>query len=296
MKHVVVIGSRVSGKKNNPEVIARRITSADTQVTLVYWEDVVFDIATNQVSVSIAGKRLLEEPIDLCITLGWYKNGKKAYYRDVAFSLALVLKAKGIRLWNREMLIQRSVTKLSTMVQLALEGLPVPRSIFSITTRSVISSLPYPFIAKAIAASRGDYNYLVSDSGVRDTVLEQRVPLLIQPYLENEHDLRVICFGGKPSLVLRRSRDPEGQTHLNNTSQGGQSRWIPLEEVHFEILTLCEKISKIMGREMAGIDLIPDTSSPYGYSCLEVNAVPQLTSGTDVDIKLDAFARAIDEL
>jgi glutathione synthase/RimK-type ligase-like ATP-grasp enzyme len=296
VKHILIIGSRKSGKKNNPEAIARRIASEATRVTLAYWEDLVLDIATGRVRVSAEGKQLLEESIDLCITIGWYKNGKQAYYRDVAFALALILKAKGVRLWNSEILEQRSVTKLSTMVQLALENIPVPRSIFSITTRNAISHLSYPYIAKAIAASRGDHNYLVSDAGDRDKVLEQDFPFLIQPFLENDHDLRVICFGGKPSLVLRRSRAAESETHLNNTSQGGQARWIPLDEMPPELLTFCEKISKIMSREMAGIDLIPDASSLYGYSCLEVNAVPQLTSGTDVDIKLDAFARAINEL
>jgi len=44
---------------------------------------------------------------------------------------------------------------------------------------------------------------------------------------------------------------------------------------------------------MAGIDFIPDAESPYGYSCLEVNALPQLTSGTDVDKKMSTLYNVV---
>ena len=48
-----------------------------------------------------------------------------------------------------------------------------------------------------------------------------------------------------------------------------------------------------MQREMAGIDLIPDSSAPGGYACLEVNAIPQLTSGYGVDVKMSEFAQSL---
>ena len=44
---------------------------------------------------------------------------------------------------------------------------------------------------------------------------------------------------------------------------------------------------------MAGIDLIPDNISEYGYSCLEVNTIPQLTSGFDPDTKMESLVEAV---
>ena len=297
MKHVIIIGSRNSGSKNNPDEIARHIASSDTQVIRVHWEDIIFSIKSGIVSVTAGDVDLLSSKTNLVIAVGWYKNGSKSIYRDVAFSLALALRHNEITFWNSEMLHQRSTTKLSAMVQLALEGIPVPDSTFSIDTKIALNTRPsFPYVIKAVAASRGRSNFLIeNEEQLKNTDLSEGY-FVIQPFLSNDHDLRVICFNGNPSLILRRSRAVNSETHMNNTSQGGMANWIELSDVSPELLTLSTKVCTIMGREMAGIDLIPDNSSRFGYSCLEVNAVPQLTSGTDSDKKLTAFSEAIRDL
>jgi len=297
MKNILIIGSRTSGSKNNPDDIARFIDSDDTNVTRVYWEDMIFSVSTDDVRINAGEVDVLDVSRDLVIAIGWYKNGKKSVYRDVAFSVALALKHHGITFWNSEMGKQRSTTKLSAMVQLALEGVPVPQTLFSLKTANFsASNLEYPYVAKAVAASRGESNFLIeNEQQALDAALSQGY-FLVQPFLPNDHDLRVICFDGKPSLILRRSRRADAETHMNNTSQGGQAEWLELSEINPQLLTLSSKICTIMDREMAGIDLIPDSSSGVGYSCLEVNAVPQLTSGTDSDKKLTAFREAVRKL
>ena len=296
MKQVLIVGSKNSGSKNDPIIVARALESDAISTRCVFWEDIVFDIKTGAVRVLVDGEDILERPYDVCIAFGWYKGGKNSYYRDIALSLAEVLAYHSIPFWNSEMALQRSTTKLSAMVQLALRGVPVPITRFSIDPRQSASGMQFPFIAKAISASRGDSNFLVDSQATWQTALEEGVPLLIQNFLENDHDLRVICFNGSPHLILKRSRGAGAHSHMNNTSQGGHAEWLGLEEVPPELLTISEKIVTIMGRELAGIDFIPDASSPFGYSCLEVNAIPQLTSGTEVDIKMAALGCAIKEL
>lgn len=297
MKQIVVVGSRKSGSKNNPLSIAQAFeASSSVSARVIYWEDIVFHIATNKVDVLVDGVSLFDDAFDAVLALGWYKNGSKSYYRDVAYALALVLKSRSIAFWNAEMGQQRSTTKLSAMVLLALEGISVPNTTFSITFNVSTAERPYPFIAKAIATSRGKSNFLVVDDDTLERARATDAPMLIQDYLENTHDLRVICFAGEPTLILRRSRGENSETHLNNTSQGGSAEWLDIATADPELLTNSRKISKIMYREMAGIDFIPDAASPIGYSCLEVNAIPQLTSGTDVDVKLTAFIKTIETL
>jgi glutathione synthase/RimK-type ligase-like ATP-grasp enzyme len=297
MKQVIIVGSRNSGSKNNPDDIARFIASNETQVTRVFWEDMIFSVKSGVVTIIANDVDLLSSSTDLVVAVGWYKNGKESIYRDVAFSLALALKHQGITFWNSEMADQRSTTKLSAMVQLALEGIPVPDTLFSIDTNKSLQSNPtYPFVIKAIAASRGESNYLIENEQQLEKANITEGYFLIQPFLANDHDLRVICFGGEPTLVLRRSRRADAETHMNNTSQGGTSAWLDLSSISLELLTLSRKACTIMGREMAGIDLIPDITSSVGYSCLEVNAVPQLSSGTDSDKKLTAFGEAVRNL
>jgi glutathione synthase/RimK-type ligase-like ATP-grasp enzyme len=293
MKHVLVIGSKLASRKNNPIDIAQQLSLEGVEVRVTYWEDLVFNIETNEVSVISDGRSILAESPELVITVGWYKNGKHSLYRDVAYSIALFLESNGIPYWNSEMGTQRSISKLSTMMLLALNNVSIPKTYFSLSLDNILGITAMPYIAKAAAASRGESNFLISSDADIEKLRSADAFFIVQPFVENDHDLRIICFNGVPSLVLKRARAKDADTHLNNTSQGAQATWLGLSEVDSRILTLSEKICKITNREMAGIDFIADASSDLGYSCLEVNAVPQLTSGTDSDKKLKTFAQAV---
>lgn len=291
--NILVIGSKDHGSKNDPVILADSLHADDVKSTVVYWDDIVFHIRTGSVTVTNHDIDIFAEPVDLIIATGWYKKG----LHDVAYAFGLVATSKNVPIWNSEIVRQRSSTKLSCLVQLALADVSVTETTFSLSDTTPLQSQPLPFIAKAAAASRGQSNYLVSSEDERQSLLAQSAKdFLVQPFLENDHDLRVICFDGKPQLVLKRSRADGSDTHLNNTSQGGNSEWIDLSQVPAELLTVAEKICTIMSREMAGIDFIPNPSSPYQYSCLEVNAIPQLTSGVDVDIKMATLKKSINRL
>ncbi len=294
MKKILVIGSIEDDGKNSPSELVARLNSNDVSADLIYWEDIVFDISRNAVHAFSKDKNIISDKPDLVIAIGWYKNGKKSIYRDVALSLAMILKHNCISFWNSEMINQRSTTKLSCMVQLALNDICVPRTYFCLENIKAQKMIDMPYIAKAAGASRGEMNYLINcEDDLRQ--INDDVHFIYQSYLKNDHDLRIICFDGKPKLILKRARVDQS-THLNNTSKGAKSSWLELSEVAPALLTISEKICKITGREMAGIDFIPDNSSDIRYSCLEVNAVPQLTSGTDSDKKMTAFLDAVELL
>lgn len=293
MKKVIIVGSKNYSGKNNPEELARALVGKN-DAEVVYWEDIIFSITTNAVTVYSDAGRIFDTA-DLVIAVGWYRSGKQSVYRDVALSLALYLESKKIEFWNSEMLEQRSTTKLSCMVKLALSGICVPETQFCLTPLKLIESWPeVPCVIKAISGSRGRENYLVKNKEELLRYAKAESAYMIQPYLANSHDLRVICFAGSPELILRRSRSSM-DTHLNNTSQGGEASWIDSDSVPTMLLTESEKICIIMNRQLAGIDFIPDSSSPYGYSCLEVNAIPQLTSGYDVTTKMKKLSESIEE-
>ncbi len=290
MKNIVIVGSKNSGTKNDPRVLAASLVDKANAV-VVYWEDLVFSISSQEVSVQSDGISVFDN-VSQVIALGWYKNGKKSIYRDVALTLALYLQDRAIPFWNSEMIAQRSTSKLSCMMQLALSGIAIPSTRFSLRLQKAINGQSLPCVVKAVSASRGRDNYLVKTEQDVEERKKHGGYYLVQEFLPNDHDLRVLCFGGKPCLVLRRSRVNQ-ETHLNNTSQGGAAEWIPLEEVSEEVLTESYKICTIMQREMAGIDLIPNSSALGGYACLEVNAIPQLTSGYGVDVKMTEFAKSL---
>jgi D-alanine-D-alanine ligase-like ATP-grasp enzyme len=96
-------------------------------------------------------------------------------------------------------------------------------------------------------------------------------------------------MGDEVRLVIH--RQSTGQSHLNNTSQGGQAQIIDVATLDRQMLEESVQISKALGREVTGVDMIQDKHSGEFYF-LEVNNMPQLSTGSMVEQKakaLDAF-------
>lgn len=298
MKQVILIGSKQTQGKNDVVALGQAVQKQLTgpvKLWTCFWEDLVFDITMDRQQVTDAVSQLDLAQADLVLSVGWYKTVRQSFYRDIAFTLALYLKSRGVGFWNTEMVQQRSTTKLSCMMQLALAGIAVPATRFSLSADMILATTTkFPVVVKAIAASRGRHNYLVKDQAELKQRLVSPRPVLIQEFIANDADLRVICYGGEPALVVKRQRASQ-DTHLNNTSQGGNATLLPLAEVSPEILQQSRQICAIMKREMAGVDLLVAPGGTNRVVCLEVNAIPQLTSGSFVPQKAQALTAALQQ-
>lgn len=299
MKELLILGSKDPQAKNDVNLLSQAIksnTDREYSVNVVYFENLVFDISTKAQRIwdSVTGRDISEA--DLVIAMNWYKTGANNFYRDVALTVGLHLRANNKPVWNKEIWMQRSTTKLSTMFLLASNGFDIPRTIFSISQQHLLkNSLDYPFILKNLAASRGKDNYLINtEAELKDIVTAARGAnqFLIQEYIHNDGDLRVICFNGQPAMAINRRRRDKN-THLNNTSLGAEAILIPKDKIDADIISDCQKICEIMGREMAGIDLIEANDRSSRQVFLEVNAIPQLTTGTYVEEKLKLLSQSV---
>jgi glutathione synthase/RimK-type ligase-like ATP-grasp enzyme len=299
MKQIVFLGSHDADGKNDVATLAQSLVSKleDTTVRVCYWEDLLFTIADEGRSVVDSPSGFDMAAADLVIAMNWYRTGSKSFYRDMAFTLALYLEQAGVSFWNSEMLYQRSTTKLSALMQLSLQGMPVPRTVFSLAHASLIEAdIPYPRIVKTIVGSRGAQNYLANDGEELVGILERDkdTPFMIEEFIPNDHDLRIVCYAGKPSLVIKRSRMGSA-THLNNTSQGADATLMPLNEVAPAVLRAARAACRILGREMAGVDILLANDGSKRMVCLEVNAIPQLTSGSYQSEKANHLAAALED-
>lgn len=294
-KRLLLIGSINSGTKNNVLEIAQLLHGQSLDVDTANWEDLLFTISTERQEVVHKGKNIADA-YDLVIAFNWYKSGKLSIYRDVALTLALYLNDRNVQFWNSEMLHQRSTTKLSMMMQLALSGIDIPATLYSLNAKLLSDSCAnaVPCIVKGMAASRGADNYLVRKSEELQSILgfspENR--FLVQEFIPNSSDLRLVCAGGSAVMAIERKRRDE-TTHLNNTSQGASAEQIELSQLPHEILTKTEKICKITGRELAGVDWMFANDGSDRKVCLEVNAIPQLSSGTYVETKIFKIGQKI---
>ncbi len=293
MKTVVLLGSKNPGTKNDlaqmQSVVATTVVGAT--IRLVYWEDVVIQIKDGLVTV-VDGAGFDLKDAALVFSAGWYKPNMV----DFALSVASYLSHHNVELWNSEMAKTRSKSKLSAMVILGLGGVPVPDTLCSLSGASVTTSVEeFPVVAKAVNASRGTDNYLVESEDALGKILTENDKLfIVQKFVENKSDLRIICANSKPVMVIERTRT-DGSTHLNNVSQGATAAIVPMNEIDPEVLEIATRATKLLHREVSGVDILLSVDRMRPYLVLEVNALPQLTSGSYVTEKMQAIATSINE-
>ena len=140
---------------------------------------------------------------------------------------------------------------------------------------------------KKRGASRGADNFLIESKQELIEALEQnRRQFLVQRYVPNDGDLRVIVMNGEVVRVIKRHR-VEG-SHLSNTSQGAKADIIDVSEMTPQIIDMSIKASYVCNREITGVDVMINTENGDPI-ILEVNNMPQLVSGAFVEEKVKAL-------
>ena len=144
-------------------------------------------------------------------------------------------------------------------------------------------------ILKDNEGSKGRLNFLVKSPEEIQKIHDDNpgVKFVLQEFIPNEGDLRILVFGDKPVMAINRKSN--ANSHLNNTSQGGLAEVVPLESVSRDILEISKKAAKTIKLQVAGVDIMVDSRNGKVY-LLEVNNAPQVSSGSFVDIKTEKYA------
>lgn len=185
--------------------------------------------------------------------------------------------------------------KLSTEFLLWSNGITQwPRTMYG-PTHELMRRLPElgdKAILKDNEGSKGRLNFVVSSSEEISEIIEQNPgkKFILQEFIPNDGDLRVLVMNGQVPMVIRRSSD--GSSHLNNTSQGGQAEIIQTEQVSLEVMKTCIKAAELTKLQVAGVDVIYDLRNK-DFFLLEVNNAPQISSGSFVKEKSIAYANMI---
>jgi glutathione synthase/RimK-type ligase-like ATP-grasp enzyme len=183
-------------------------------------------------------------------------------------------------------------SKLAEMALLADNGLSIPDGITSSNTqlKSIFRAdhpIEYPFILKSVKAFGGAMNFLVHDYAELVAHLDEnpQETFIIQSFIPNQFDYRVLIFGGEVKLVLKRSRN-SAETHLNNTSKGAAGEFLDPSELTEAQIADTLKAAKLLGREeFCGLDLIINELTGE-HSILEINESPGIELGIDPEKKM----------
>ncbi|WP_096199232.1 ATP-grasp domain-containing protein [Bacillus sp. FJAT-45350] len=115
----------------------------------------------------------------------------------------------------------------------------------------VLSTLPFPFVAKEIRNSMGKGVFLIENHQQFTEYVENNPYLYVQEYLPIDRDLRV-CFVGD-EVISSYWRINERTDFKNNVAQGARISFDDIPEEANEVVT---KVATALGVNHAGFDLV----------------------------------------
>ena len=137
-------------------------------------------------------------------------------------------------------------------------------------------------IVKSTHGTKGRDSYLIHNEAELRDALSHEGHYVLQNYVENDGDWRIIVINYEPKLAIYRSS--HGRDYRNNTSLGGDAKLTPLSEVDPKVLELASKATRAVNIKIAGADVIMDKNTGE-CSVLEINRTPQLVTGSYLDEK-----------
>ena len=158
-----------------------------------------------------------------------------------------------------------------------------------------LSELGGRAVLKDSDGSKGRLNFVVTTAQeVRDITRQYPdTQFIMQEFIPNEADYRILIMGGRVAMVIRRSGD--GTSHLNNTSQGGSAEVVPIDQLPVEVVQHSVRAADLLKLQVAGVDIMFNSITNQWYF-LEVNNAPQVSSGSFTQEKLVKYSDMIRSL
>jgi glutathione synthase/RimK-type ligase-like ATP-grasp enzyme len=265
----------------------------DVTVRYTTYDDITYLVQDGQVHIYDTRHQLDLKKVDIVHFKNWMFDS------EPAATIARYLRQYGVKFFNSEVDAGLAWGKLSQMCYLALEGLPVPDTYFAkkahlvkgFESQTLPEGFTLPLIIKADDGAKGNDNHLVATWEEALEVLQTAEPdkeFVVQTFLPNDGDYRFLFIGlDQEPLVFH--RQAVGDSHLNNTSKGGQGTFIDPKSLPVGYFELARRAAQIVGREISGADLLVDKITQKVY-VLEVNSTPALATGYGVERKNDRFA------
>ena len=202
----------------------------------------------------------------------------------------------GIPVINDADSISRVSDKLLTSQLLVKENLPIPKTILvngDVDVELIEKEIGFPCVVKATSGSKGNTVHLCHNKkdfvGLMSLLasISLKKTMIIQEFVDAQPgtDLRVWVIGGKTVVAMKRI-GAEGDFRAN-ISQGGTAE---LFEVTDEVDYLARETARVLGLQIAGVDLLFDKD---GYKICEANSSPGF-EGMDKYCGQDMAQRIVD--
>lgn len=200
-------------------------------------------------------------------------------YLDKDKYISNMLEREGLRLFNSSDSIGICDDKMVTFEVLSNKGIPMPYTLPGLlcydegkeinkgALNAVEKVLPYPLIVKESYGSLGKGVYKVDNREELENIAEKLKckAHLYQRFIKSSEgrDIRVIVIGNRYITSMVRQSNGDFRSNLELGGHG-----YPYDAPQ-ELIDLCEKVSKIIGLDYCGIDVL---FGEKGYMICEVNS------------------------
>lgn len=235
---------------------------------IVSYEEVVFKFNNNILQLLIKNKKI--EDYDLVHFRNVGQNLETQVLLSEYFSKANVPIFDPVFRYESPYIDRKSFEYL----KLAEENLPIIDSLFlsKSSYQQTKFDINFPCIAKITSGKWGDGVFLCkSENDLLQLFEQHQEKIIIQPFIKNDGDLRVLVIGDRAIGAIKRSAN-EGE-YRNNVALGGRSEKYILTK---DLEQLSVKAAKAMNYSIAGVDLIYESESQE-WKIMEVNRGPKFT-------------------
>ncbi|MEO7364538.1 MAG: hypothetical protein ABIV43_03470 [Candidatus Saccharimonadales bacterium] len=269
----------------------------DVAVLYTTYDEIECTVRNGAVTMFDNKHQLDLKTVDLVHFKNWMFDSEQAA------TIACYLEHHTVSFFNSEVNIQLAWGKVSQMVRLAFAKIEVPDTYFAknrqmhrqFSTGLLPAGFSFPAILKADDGAKGNDNHLVRDVAAALAVLDERQDkhYVLQNFLPNDGDYRFLFMGldEAPLVFLRLAA---GDSHLNNTSQGGSGELVDISTLPKSYLGIARSAASALGREIGGVDILVDSRTQKPY-VLEVNSTPALATGYNIGRKNELFANFLRE-
>ena len=215
---------------------------------------------------------------------------------DHGVALVRQLEFSGIKVLNTSRAIMNSRDKMHCLQLLAGNNIRIPPTVLTRDSKAIAKLIKSiggpPVILKTLQGTQGLGVMLAESIGAAaamiDTFLGLNQSIMLQQYIAESQgeDLRVFVLGDKILAGMKRkARPPEFRSNIH---RGGKGEYC---EVPVDIRKIVTKAAKVLGLNIAGIDVLKSLSGPL---ILEANSSPgfqelEKISGLDIAGKITDF-------
>jgi ribosomal protein S6--L-glutamate ligase len=231
----------------------------------------------------------------------YYKKGKKLENIDAViprikpamtfYGTTIVRQFEMMNIYclNNSLAITSSRDKLNTLQLLSRDNLPMPTTSFSHSVYETQQLMKMvggsPLVIKLLEGTKGIGVVLAESNKAAESVINAfkslKANILVQEYIKESKGRDIRCFVVGDRVVAAMERRAEEGEFRANMHLGGKAMAVEITNEEREIAI---KAVKIIGLDIAGVDMVRSNSGP---KILEINSSPGLegiesASGVDV--------------